>query len=134
MTQVKNAVDAIWKTNSHSADQKLVLSSLISKHSLGKSTSSDWKRLDEFLNGFEERFTEIKDILSDTQLSDIKVKRVLEGLVADGYITSTKRPKKFKRKKVQEDEIVPQDTLYAITDKIFYEYQDGTPKDLQHSA
>ena len=131
----KRAVDAIWKTNIHGANEKLILYFLTSKHHLGHSTSSDWKELDDFIKDFEAKWVTEKELQTGTQLSPIKVQRTIKALADAGYVDISKRAKKFsKRKKFKEDELVPHESLYAVTEKIFHDYAENHDKKMPQSA
>jgi hypothetical protein len=53
MHQDDKAIDAIWKTDMESSQEKLVLYHLASKHELGDRYSSAWKSVDRFIEDLE---------------------------------------------------------------------------------
>lgn len=127
MSKAKLAVDAIKKTDIHNSNDKLILTALCSKHAMGEKTTSNWKSVDSFLEDFELKWFSQQDLVEATRLSEVKVQRALDALEESGYVSSNKIDKKFgKKKKFEENELIPKVKVYAIAEQIFLEYRDGT--------
>ena len=121
MHQDDKAIDAIWKTDMESSQEKLVLYHLASKHELGDRYSSAWKSVDRFIEDLEPRWCAFKDIKTATQLSEIKLQRTIEGLLKKGYI---------ERHSSQDPKANHELEHFAITSKLFEEYRTvlGSPR------
>ena len=118
------AINAVWKSESETHTEKLVLAHLATKHELGEKYSSSWKPLDQFIDDFQDRWCALHELADATQLSPLKVERTLAGLVARDLIKVSERPAKLgKRKKLAEGEAVPMEQVVALTTKIFNSYR-----------
>ncbi|NRA68416.1 MAG: hypothetical protein HRU19_28285 [Pseudobacteriovorax sp.] len=120
------AVNAIWKTDLGSAEAKLVLYQLATKHELGDRYSSSWKDTEKFLSDFELKWCQFKDIQVGTQLSEVKLNRTFKDLEEKGFIVSKQQPAKLSKKGAVKSGDV---TVYAITDKIFAEFLNTSQSD-----
>ncbi len=118
-TAESHAINAIWKTDLKSPEEKLILYQLASKHELGERYSSSWKHIDQFLKDFKTRWCPLKELKDSTQLSDVKLKRTLAELLNRKYIESNEIPVKLKRNRENSAET---QSIYAITPKIFEEF------------
>ena len=119
MKPSERAIDAIWKTDMETADEKLLLYHLASKHELGEKHSSSWKDIGPFMEDFSEKWCEKKELGAKTQLSEVKLQRAITALSARGYIETKAKEGKFKSgKKSGKEEVV-----VAITKKVFDDFQ-----------
>lgn len=147
MNNEKNgALDAIWQTSLNSSIEKLIMAHLTSKHDLGdKYSSASWKEINSFIDNFEDKWCNLKELEDATQLSQVKIQRVLKGLKDKDLVKSTlKSTRSEKKKKSVNDEgkietntkkkDAPNEVVYAVTKKIFEDYaqtingQKGTMK------
>lgn len=135
-TPENHAVSAIWNTNFGSADDKLVMYFLTSKHELGSKTSVTYKKLDEFLNEFTDRWCNHKELVEGTRLSPVKLERCLQNLLKQGYLKTQTKTSTRDKKKVEmgEDGVThistikdagtaSTETQFCVTDKLFREFQ-----------
>lgn len=109
------AVNAIWKTELHSAEEKLVLYQLASKHELGERYSSSWKSVHQFLEDFEVRWCAYSELKDSTQLSDTKLQRTITELQKRSYLEA-RDAADISMKGAGKN------TSYAITPKIFEDF------------
>lgn len=114
------AINALWHTSLQSADEKLMLYHLASRHELGERYSSSWKGLEAFLADFEDRWCNEKELAEATRLSPDKVSSILQNLHERGYI-------KKGDARVQRDLVLSRrrsgtTPAWAITPKLFAEY------------
>ena len=108
------AINAVWKSDGLSANEKMVLYHLASKHELGEKFSSSWKHILEFLEDFEDKWCSLKELGQSTQLGEIKLGRAL--------IKFDLRPAKPGKKKQLEGG-QSMERIVAITQKLFLDYQ-----------
>ena len=116
------AINAVWKSDGLSANEKMVLYHLASKHELGEKFSSSWKHILEFLEDFEDKWCSMKELGQSTQLGEIKLGRALTELHGKDLVKFDLRPAKTGKKKQLEGG-QSMERIVAITEKLFVDYR-----------
>ena len=120
MTQKTDSpIEAIWQTPQRTADEKLLLYHLATKHELGDPKSSSWKPLPDFIEDFTQKWCQQKELQTKTNLSLYKVNRALESLTESGYVTTKEQAETYRSGKESGDT----ERLVSITSKIFDDYE-----------
>jgi hypothetical protein len=124
-TQVLSPIDAIWSNTDCGAEEKLVMYYLTTRHQTGEKYTQAYLTVDKFISTKEEQWSNFKDIEAATHLSKVKLERTLTQLSSKKLIQVAQRPVRATKKNKNQD-LLPKENHYDVTDKLFVEALGGT--------
>jgi hypothetical protein len=124
-TSSASPIDAIWNTDQCTADEKLVIYYLTTRHQIGEKYSPTYLTVDKFIDNLGEQWSNFKEIEEATRLSKVRLERALAQLETRKIVKTTQRPARVSKKN-QDTDLMPRESVYDITEKLFTDYM-GSP-------
>ena len=83
------AIDAVYNVPLNSAEEKMIVLQLTSKHQMAQQHMNAYRDVDNFLEDFSEKWMNRRELQDSLHLSDSRLDRSLESLKKQGYVSST---------------------------------------------